>query len=133
MSTITSFRQLTPAEARPFALNAEGYLIQGNMAVHVSQFLKNPKSTLVGKTKSPKGGMLFYYKTIFTDAEGDTIVYEMVCDDSERAVLKASGEDLGKTAHFFVNNAKYPSKGKKSKLEPIFDEIKNLVLGEELI
>lgn len=130
MPAITSFRQLTPTEARPFALNAEGYSVQGNMAVHVSQFLKNPKTTLVGKTKSPKGGMLFYYKTIFTDAEGDTIVYEMVCDDQTRAVLKATGEDLAKSSHFFVNDAKYPSKGNKAKLEPIFEEIKGLVLGD---
>lgn len=133
MSTITSFRQLTPTEARPFALNAEGYSVQGNMAIHVSQFLKNPKTTLVGKTKSPKGGMLFYYKTIFTDAEGDTIVYEMVCDDQTRAVLKTTGEDLGKSSHFFVNDAKYPSKGNKAKLEPIFEEIKDLVLNHVVI
>lgn len=133
MSTITSFRQLTLTEARPFALNAEGYSVQSNITVHVSRCLMNPKTTFVGKTKSPKGGFLHYYKTIFKNEEDDTIIYELVCDDQNRAVLKATGEDLAKTAHFFVSFSKYPSKGDKNKLEPIFEDIKRLVIGDEPI
>lgn len=133
MSIIESFRQLTISEARPFALNAEGYSVQGNMAIHVSQFLKNPTSTVVAKNRSPNGGILHYCRAIFRDADNNLLIYELVCDTQNRAVLKCTGEDLSKSSHFFVQEPKYAVKGSKSKLEPIFDEIKNLVLGEELI
>lgn len=133
MSTITSFRQLTPTEARPFALNAEGYSVQGNMTIHVSQFLKNPTATLVAKNRSPSGGILYYYRTIFRDADDNLLIYELVCDTQNRAVLKCTGEDLSKSSHFFVQEPKYAVKGSKSKLEPIFEEIKDLVFNHGVI